>query len=649
MKLRKASALFMAAAMSASMFVVPAAADETEDPAKAIPEDVIPDETVTLNVFDQLANYSGEQIGWFGQVMLEKFNVKLNIIPDSDGTYETRMESGDLGDLVIWGNDGDEYLQAVDKGMLFDWNEDDILADYGPYIAEHMQPALEKNTQISGGTTYGIGFDIATDANQRQDIMYEWDLRWDLYKELGYPEIKNLDDMVDVLAQMKELCPTDDNGKTTYGVSLFADWDGDMVMFVKSTASAYFGYDEFGIGLYDSDKQEYHPCLEENGPYLTALKFYNTLYQKGLLDPDSQTQGYDGMVEDYQNGTAFLNVFNFLGSSLYNSEAHTSEGKMMAPCPPSEAEPIAYGQNIYGGNRPWTIGANTEYPALCMAIINWLATPEGRMTLEYGPKDVCWYYDEDGNTCFTDLGKTAKLDGKTEMSDGYSGTFEDGNFKINNTTWALDTTNLDSKVGETYNYKRWNGPYLTALKFYNTLYQKGLLDPDSQTQGYDGMVEDYQNGTAFLNVFNFLGSSLYNSEAHTAEGKMMAPCPPSEAEPIAYGQNIYGGNRPWTIGANTEYPELCMAIINWLATPEGRMTLEYGPKDVCWYYDEDGNTCFTDLGKSAKLDGKTEMSDGYSGTFEDGNFKINNTTWALDTTNLDSKVGETYNYKRSSF
>ena len=86
MKLRKASGLFMAEAMSASMFVVPAAADETEDPAKAIPEDVIPDETVTLNVFDQLANYSGEQIGWFGQVMLEKFNVKLNIIPDSDGT-----------------------------------------------------------------------------------------------------------------------------------------------------------------------------------------------------------------------------------------------------------------------------------------------------------------------------------------------------------------------------------------------------------------------------------------------------------------------------------------------------------------------------------------------------------------------------------
>ena len=427
--------------------------EEDADDAEDL-EDIIPEETVTLDVYDQLANYSGEQIGWFGQIMLEKFNVKLNIIPESDGTFATRMESGNLGDIIIWGDDSDQYLQAIEKGMLYDWNEDDLLADYGSYIEEHMKYALEKNTQISGGTTYGFGHDVALSADERQNIMYEWDLRWDLYKELGYPEIKNLDDMVSVLEQMKEICPTDDNGKPTYGVSLFSDWDGDMVMFVKSTATAYYGYDEFGFGLYDPTTQKYYPCLEEDGPYLTILAFYNELYRKGLLDPDSQTQGYDGMVEDYQNGTAFMNVFNFLGSSLYNSEAHAADGKMMCPCPPSEAQPIMYGQNVYGGNRPWTIGAKTEYPELCMAIINWLATPEGRMTLEYGPKDVCWYYDEDGNCCFTELGKTAKLDGKTEMTDGYSGTFEDGNFKMNNTTWGLDAENIDSN-GNTYNYQKW--------------------------------------------------------------------------------------------------------------------------------------------------------------------------------------------------
>ena len=139
---------------------------------------------------------------------------------------------------------------------------------------------------------------------------------------------------------------------------------------------------------------------------------------------------------------------------MYNSEAHAAEGKAMYPCPPAEAQPIAYGQNIYGGNRPWTIGANTEYPELCMAIINWLATPEGRMTMEYGPEGVCWYYDENGKTCFTDLGKTVKLDNTAEMADGYTGTFEDGSFKMNNTTWGIDAENPDSN-GDSYNYKKW--------------------------------------------------------------------------------------------------------------------------------------------------------------------------------------------------
>lgn len=479
MKAKKLVALLMAAVMTASLAAcgntgsttttdttdTADTADDTDaaDASDASGEagddedllaDIIPEETVTLDVFDQLANYSGEQIGWFGQIMLEKFNVKLNIIPDPDGVYETRMESGNLGDIVIWGNDSDEYLQAVEKGMLFDWNEDDILSDYGSYIKEHMPYALEKNTNLSGGTTYGYAHDVAVDANARQDIMYTWDLRWDLYKELGYPEIKNLDDLVEVLAQMKELCPTDDNGKTTYGVSLFNDWDGDMVMFVKSLVTAYYGYDEFGFGFYDPVEQKYYPCLEENSPYIQSLKFYNTLYQRGLLDPDSETQKYDGMVEDYQNGTAFLNIFNFLGSALYNSEAHAADGKAMYPCPPAEAQPIAYGQNVYGGNRIWSIGAKTEYPELCMAILNWLSTPEGRMTAEYGPKDICWYYDENGKTCFTELGRTAKLDKKTEMTDGYSGTFEDGEFKMNNQTWALDAENTDSN-GDTYNYKKW--------------------------------------------------------------------------------------------------------------------------------------------------------------------------------------------------
>lgn len=436
---------------------IQAAADNmaAETPEEEDLSDIIPTETVTLDVYDQLANYSGEQTGWFGQIMLEKFNVKLNIIPESDGTYDTRMESGNLGDLVIWGNDSDQYIEAVNKGMLFDWEEDDILADYGSYIKDSMPKALAKNQNLNpDGKIHGFGFDVATTASDPQSMMYTWDLRFDLYQQIGAPEIKDYDDLIDALKQMQEICPTDDNGNPTYGVSLFNDWDGNMVMYVKSTASAYMGGDEFGFGLYDPSNQTFTGCLEENGPYYEALKFYNKLYQEGLLDPDSQTQGYDGMNEDYLNGTAFLNVFNFMGSALYNTPEHLAAGKIMYPVKPGAATPIRYGLNVYGGNRIWSIGANTEYPELCMAIYNWLSTPEGRMTAEYGPKDLCWYYDEDGKTHFTELGQAAKTDIKTAMGAPYSGTFDDGSFKMNNTTWALDAMNPDSD-GETYNYRNW--------------------------------------------------------------------------------------------------------------------------------------------------------------------------------------------------
>lgn len=418
--------------------------------------DIIPDETVTLDVYDQLANYSGEQVGWFAKVLKDKFNVKINIIPESDGTYDTRMESGNLGDIVIWGADTDQYQGAVKKGLLFDWEEDDILSDYGKDIKANFPHALEKNRSInSDGKIHGFGHQVSSSATELQSTMYTWDLRYDLYKKIGSPKITDLDSMVDCLEKMKQICPKDDNGNPTYGVSLFSDWDGTMAMFVKSTVTAFFGQDEFGIGTYDPNTGTYYPCLDDNSPYLKCLKFYNTLYQKGLLDPDSQTQGYDGMGEDYQNGTAFLNIFNFLGSALYNTDAHLSDGKGMFPVTPEDATPLIYGQNIYGNNRIWSIGENTEYPELCMAIINWLSTPEGFITTQYGPQDVCWKYNDDGNTVLTDLGKKTVADISTKMPSPYSGTWDDGSFKMNNETWALDAVNPDDKGGHKFNYKSW--------------------------------------------------------------------------------------------------------------------------------------------------------------------------------------------------
>jgi multiple sugar transport system substrate-binding protein/putative aldouronate transport system substrate-binding protein len=422
---------------------------------EGIPKGIIPKETVTLQVFSQLANYSGIQAGWFADEMLKRFNVKLNIInqPAGAGVLQTRMESGDLGDIVVWGNDQEDYKDAIKAGLLFDWDEDKLIDEYGPYIKEHMPFALEKNRLISGGKLYGFGHGVSANPSERQEFFYTWDLRYDLYKQIGSPEIKDLDDLVTVLGKMRDACPKDDKGGPTYGASLFNDWDGNMVMYVKSTATAYYGFDEFDFGLYDPSTKTYHDALEPNGPYLTALKFYNKLNQKGLLDPDSQTQKYDGQSQDFQNGTAFFTVFNWMGSGTYNSDAHVNAGKAMYPIAPTKATPIAYGQNVYGNNRIWSIGANTKYPELCMAILNWLSTPDGFNISQLGPKGVIWDYDKNGKTILTDLGKLTTADPKQAMPAPYTGTWDDGNFEINNITWSFDAIN--PKSGEKYIWRAW--------------------------------------------------------------------------------------------------------------------------------------------------------------------------------------------------
>ncbi len=430
--------------------------------------DLYGDETIQITCYSQLANYNGKLTGWFAEVLKREFNCEITIIPDSEGMFDTRMEAGNLGDLVIFGSNGDQYQRAAAGGLLFDWNEDDILSDFGPYVKEHMPYAVENNARFNESfgaphEVYGIGHNIASSPDDHEAFFYTMDLRWDLYKELNYPKLSTMDDLFDTFVKMKEICPKDENGNETYAMSLWPDWDGNMVMYIKAFATCYWGYDEMGFGLYDVENGKYHDALEENGPYLKALKFFNKLNQAGLIDPNSMTQTYNEMSEKVQAGGVFYSIFDYAGSQLYNSETHLEANKAMYPVIPDDATPLCYGMNVLGGNRIWAIGANTEYPELCMAIINYLSTPEGYMTYWWGPKDLCWYYDDEGNTCFTELGETAYKDRKGTMmpEEWGGGSFNDGTFQANNTTWTKDASNPDSN-GETYNCENWRSRRVEA-------------------------------------------------------------------------------------------------------------------------------------------------------------------------------------------
>ncbi|MDE7261252.1 MAG: hypothetical protein K2N78_04200 [Oscillospiraceae bacterium] len=233
-------------------------------------------------------------------------------------------------------------------------------------------------------------------------------------------------------------------------------------------ASAYYGYhgDVPGMGLYDPDTGTFYGSLEEGGPYMESLKFFNKLYRMGLVDPDSMTQTYDQMMLKMQKGNCLFSIFDYAGSNLYNTPEHIAENKYMLPLVPEDANVIVYGLSTGGNNRIWSIGNNTLYPEKCMQLINWLHTPEGAMTIWYGIKGLMWDYDENGNTYFTELGQACANDpgydltgvewtspdtGKTYTLDG---TFNDGMIQINNTTWGSGAKNPESN-NESFHKSTW--------------------------------------------------------------------------------------------------------------------------------------------------------------------------------------------------
>ena len=444
-----------------------------EVPYYTIPSDVldwypVDGPTVKLEIYSQLANYSGLQTGWSAVLLKDLFNVEITIVPDMDGTYDTRMINGNLGDIVVWGSNGEDYKQAVDAGMLLNWEDFDLGATYAPYVMQNYEAALETNRKVSGnGNIYGFGMDVALQEGAHKSFMYSWDLRWDLYAQLGYPEITDLDSLIEVFKDMKEICPTDELGNETYAASLWPDWDGSMVMYVKALATAYYGYDELGIGLYDPVTGDYYDALMDNGPYIEMLKFFNKLYRANLLDPNSMTQTYDEMGTKVKNGGVFWGIFNYASSMAYNTKEHLEAGKMMYSRVPDEATPIVYGLSNVGGNRIWSVGAYTQYPELCLAILDFLATPEGSMTMWYGPRGLTWDYDENGGMYFTELGLKTSTDSKTDMNGvewtspytgktyTLSGTYNDGCLQANNTTLARDMINPDGNGTEAFNKDTW--------------------------------------------------------------------------------------------------------------------------------------------------------------------------------------------------
>lgn len=450
---------------------------------------------LTIDVFDSQANFQGEQTGWFAKVIKDKFNIKLNIIAPNvagggDTLYQTRSANGNLGDIIITNLDSSRLKDMVTAGLVLDMS--DYIKD--EKNLQRRMDAIEGASKLAETDgVWAVPSEIsnqeATEPCEAQEPTNAPSIRWDVYGEVGYPEMDTLEDMIPVLEQMQEKAKgTSEDGKDVYALSLFKDWDGDIMQNVGAFCSLY-GYENLGFCLGKVDGSETQSVIDSDGMYVRALKFLFDANQKGLVDPESTTQDFDTLQTKFKNGDVLYSFWPWLGAGVYNTTAHTSEGKGFATATIKDMKCLSYGSMPDGKAAVGImVGSQTKDPQRMVDFIDWLYSPEGiedssaQSGTTCGPEGLTWEL-KDGKPVLTDFGVKAFVDVDSDLKvpdEWGGGSWKDGvsalNFK------AVGVVDTDPDTGICYNYQKWDD-------YINRTSTKLAEDWSSQNDGAKTAIE----------------------------------------------------------------------------------------------------------------------------------------------------------------
>ncbi len=416
-------------------------------------------DTMTIEIFDVAANYQGVQTGWFAKVVKDRFNIELNIIAPQvagDAIYQTRSSSGNLGDILIL--ESGQFKECIDAGLIKDigadiWNYSN-LADYKDQI-DVLNNGLEGN---DNGATYGIPTEMLSTSptSYSQDTIYSSPLlRWDLYKELGTPDIADLDGLLDVLEQMMEKHPTNDAGDACYAMSLWPDWDGgDGMLGIANVVqlTTWYGEKIKGSAILKPDGT-FIPLTDKNGTYYKILKFLYEANQRGLVDPDSATQDWNSACAKMSAGQVYLMWYSWQ-TGFWNSTERLKDGTGFIFTPVADQEYYADADVYYGSGRVWAVGSQVddEKYAKIMEFLDWYASPEGLMFQHAGIEGFNYEVGEDGK--FTQINSNALMDNLNVPEEWGGGGYSDGNNAINQ--WIVNANSINPLTGETYVVTYWS-------------------------------------------------------------------------------------------------------------------------------------------------------------------------------------------------
>lgn len=414
-------------------------------------------DVITIEIYDAAANFHGIQTGWFAKVMKDHCGLELNIIAPQvagDSLYQTRTAEGNLGDIVIL--DKGDFLDCFNAGLIKDISAEIVncpnLMAYKTQIDNY-----NKGLGLDDGVYYGIPAQM-TDTSpvtiSGEDVYSSVWLRWDQYKGIGMPDITSLDSLLDVLAEIHETYPTNENGDPAYPFTLWADWDGgDNMIGIANVVQLTTWYgDKIKESAILRPDNTFVPIYDKTAGYYKITKFLNDAYRRGLVDPDSGTQDWNSVMNKISNGQVNLLWYSWQ-QGFWNSVDRKQDGTAFAVIPVEDMLYYADADNYFGSTRVWGVGSQVEgekYDRI-MKFLDWYASPEGLTYAHCGIEGFTYTVNDDGT--FTQINSNALMDNLPVPEEFGGGGYNDGSNQINQ--WLCEGCCTNPNTGEPYSVSYW--------------------------------------------------------------------------------------------------------------------------------------------------------------------------------------------------
>ncbi|XOJ02007.1 ABC transporter substrate-binding protein [Paenibacillus polymyxa] len=441
-----------------------------------------PNSPITFTFFgaDASPNWNKMQDA-VGKKITEETGVSIDAEFDiSSGGGNDRISlmaaSGDYPDLIFpKGN----LTRLVDAGAMIDLT--DLIEEHAPNLkkiyGEHFNRLKYSNDDpsIYWIPTNGAIDQVSFDATNGTAIQHR------VVKELGYPEIKTLNDFEKVLREYYKKHPTTDDGQPTIPLTLSADGWRRMITVTDPAVMSTGGP---GDGEYFINPDTYEAVLHYKRPEEKEyFRWLNKMYNEGLLDKDSFVQKDD----QYKSKIASGRVLSLLDPSWGFSDAENalkSAGKDdmtygFYPVTLDESFQRKDFQNIGFDGYGIGITVDCEDPVRAIKFLDWMSSEEGQVLRNWGVEGEQYNVEDGVRTIPADVQERKNKDNNTftkETGVGlyyiFGAHYGDG---VKDSTDNYYTTNYPEQIQQSYSDEE-----KEALKGYGITTWKDLFPSEEE-------------------------------------------------------------------------------------------------------------------------------------------------------------------------